>query len=273
MRRNARAVLTALLLVLTSVLTACGQMTGTAVDDPSPIFEDDFQGQALDTAKWNTCHWWNDGGCTIASNDELQWYLPSQVAVTDGRLEMTAEEVETTGADDETFPYRSGMVTTGPPEHDGTSKFDFTYGTVEARVRAPVGVGLWAALWMLPSTEESRPEIDILEVLGNDPNELIMHLHPENRDDDSPSSRWRAPAGQGFDDWRDIRLDWRPEELVYYVDGQEVWRITGEQVPSEPMYLVANLAVGGNYPGTPEPTTEFPATYAVDYVRVWPLAE
>lgn len=270
MRRSGTALLlTALLLVLSVV--GCGRTTDAG--NGGPLFEDDFDAQSLDEAKWNTCHWWNDGGCTIASNDELQWYLPSQVALQDGQLQLTAEQAETTGADGETFPYRSGMVTTGPPQHDGEAKFEFTYGTVEARVRAPAGVGLWAALWMLPSSEESRPEIDILEVLGNDPDELIMHLHPEDRDAESPSSRWTAPPGQGFDDWRNIRLDWRPGELVYVVDGQEVWRVTGDQVPSEPMYLVANLAVGGVYPGSPDDSTAFPATYGIDYVRVWPAVD
>ena len=46
-------------------------------DEWAVRFEDDFEGDALDGDAWNTCHWWDDGGCTISSNDELEWYLPS----------------------------------------------------------------------------------------------------------------------------------------------------------------------------------------------------
>lgn len=44
--------------------------------DKTLLLDDDFEGDALDEAVWNTCHWWNDDGCTIASNDELEWYRP-----------------------------------------------------------------------------------------------------------------------------------------------------------------------------------------------------
>jgi hypothetical protein len=34
------------------------------------------------------------------------------------------------------------------------------------------------------------------------------------------------------------------------------------------MYLVMNLAVGGDYPGTPPSNHVFPATFSIDYVRI-----
>ena len=52
------------------------------------------------------------------------------------------------------------------------------------------------------------------------------------------------------------------------VDGVQVWRVTGRHVPDEPMYVVLNLAVGGVYPGPPESDTQFPATFAIDYLRI-----
>jgi beta-glucanase (GH16 family) len=266
MRASVGAVLAA---VLALVLTACST-SGTADGGAPPDFEDDFDEATLDTSLWNTCHWWDDGGCTIASNDEMQWYLPSQVTVEDGGLQLTAERADTRGADDEVFPYRSGMVTTGPPDGDAEAKFAFTYGTLEARVRVPEGVGLWSALWLLPASTESRPEIDLLEVLGNDPSELLVHFHPEDRDEDSLGSSYVLPAGRSFaDGWRDVRLEWEPGHLRYFVDDQQVWEVTGDQVPDEPMYVVANLAVGGEYPGPPDDETAFPATYGIDYIRVW----
>ena len=43
----------------------------------------------------------------------------------------------------------------------------------------------------------------------------------------------------------------------------------GPAVSREPMYLVLNLAVGGDYPGPPDGATVFPARVEVDWVRVW----
>jgi len=265
MRASVGAVLAA---VLALVLTACSvSMTGDG--GSAAGFDEDFDEATLDASLWNTCHWWDDGGCTIESNDELQWYLPSQVSIEDGALHLTAEREDTTGLDDEVFPYRSGMVTTGPPDYDSEAKFAFTFGTLEARVRVPEGVGLWAALWLLPADKESRPEIDLLEVLGNDPSELLMHFHPEDRDEESLGSSYIMPDGRSFaDGWRDVRLEWEPGHLRYFVDDLQVWEVTGDQVPDEPMYVVANLAVGGVYPGSPDDETVFPATYGIDYIRV-----
>jgi beta-glucanase (GH16 family) len=267
--RHDRAVTVLASIVAIMMIGACGLID----DRGETLFEDDFDGERLDPARWNTCHWWDDGGCTIESNDELQWYVPSQVSVADGALNLIAEDVETRGVDREEFPYRSGMVTTGPPGDDSEAKFAFTFGVLEARVQAPAGDGLWAALWLLPVDRDSRPEIDLFEVLGNDPSEMIMHLHPEDRDEESPSFVYRMAPGSSFaDGWRDVRLEWEHERLGYFVDGRQVWEVVGDQVPDEPMYVVANLAVGGFYPGEPSCSTRFPATYSIDYIRVRPVA-
>jgi beta-glucanase (GH16 family) len=230
------------------------------------VFHDDFDTEAL-AEHWNTCHWWDDGGCTIASNDELQWYLPSQVAIKEGKLQLTAEERQVEAPDGRRFDHASGMVTTGPPSYRAESRFDFTYGRVEARVRVPVGTGLWSAVWLLPSTSESRPEIDMLEVLGDDTTEWILHFHPLDRSRESDGHRVTGPdLSTGF---HNIGLEWEPGLLRWFIDGEQVWSVAGDHVPDEPMYLVANLAVGGVYPGPPTADTEFPARFEIDRVTVW----
>ena len=231
------------------------------------LFQENFDGAQLDRAVWNTCHWWDDRGCTIDSNNEMEWYTPEQVSVSGGALHLTAAEVETSGSNGRSYPFRSGMVTTGPRFQDGPSKFAFTYGSVEARLLLPAGRGLWPAFWMLPATSQSLPEIDILEVIGQNPSELLMHLHPQDGEE-APGKRYRLPGANFAEAWHTLRLDWAPGHLAYFVDGRQVWQLEGEQVPAEPMYLVFNLAVGGAYPGEPDESTRFPATFAIDYVRV-----
>jgi beta-glucanase (GH16 family) len=244
--------------------------TGLSEARTTVLLDESFDDHALDTNVWNTCHWWGDEGCTISSNDELEWYRPEQVSVSGGALRLTADRIPTRGSDGRDYDYRSGMVTTGPPDSDGSeAKVSWTYGTVEARLRVPEGRGLWPALWMLPADQESRPEIDIMEVIGQDPGQNIMHFHPGDRSEESPSSRYRLPGGKTLaEGWHTLRLDWQPRRLTFFVDDKEVWRVNGEQVPDEPMYLVINLAVGGVYPGSPDETTRFPATFEIDRVRI-----
>ncbi len=269
-RRGTRTALAVL-----AAVAACACATPGAAREPGPVlFEDGFDGPGLDTAAWGTCHWWDDGGCTIATNGELEWYLPGQVEVGGGTLRLTADHAPTTGADGERYPFRSGMVSTGPPAYTGSgARFAFTYGTVEARVRVPEGAGLWSALWLLPASREARPEIDLLEVVGDAPRDLLVHLHPEDPARPAVGESVRLPGGADFADWRDVRLEWEPGELRWYVDGALVWTRTGADVPDEPMYLVANLAVGGVLPGPPDAATAFPAVFELDHVRVRAGAE
>lgn len=243
--------------------------TGLSETTTTVLLDESFDGDSLDTRVWNTCHWWGDEGCTISSNDELEWYGPEQVSVSNGALRLTADRVPTRGSDGKDYEYRSGMVTTGPANSDdNVGKVSWTYGTVEARVRVPAGRGLWPALWMLPLDRESTPEIDIMEVIGQDPGRMMMHFHPRDRDDDSPSKDYRLTGETLADGWHTVRLDWQPERLTWSLDGKQVWHLTGSQVPDEPMYLVLNLAVGGIYPGPPDETTKFPATFEIDRIRI-----
>ena len=221
-------------------------------------------------AFWNTCHWWGDHGCTISSNDELEWYRPEQVSVSDGALRLTADRDPTRGSDGKEYEYRSGMVTTGPTS-SMTPRPRCRGRTAPSRLgcECPPAVGSGLPCGCCPPAGESRPEIDIMEVIGQDPGLNIMHFHPTR-----PERREPLEAGTGCrekalaEGWHTLRLDWLPERLTFFVDGKEVWRVTGDQVPDEPMYLVINLAVGGVYPGPPDETTRFPATFEIDRVRI-----
>ena len=242
---------------------------GPGDDDAPLLLDEEFDGTGLNTDIWNFCHWWDDGGCTIATNNELEWYLPGQVQVRDGVLRLTAERRDVTGADGKNFPYVSGMVSTGPPVHEGEAKLAFTYGTVEVRFRAPLGAGLWPAIWMLPASERSKPEIDIFEAVGQLPHQARMYFHPKVDPARNVSRKViNLPPGQDLADTHTVRLQWSPDRLDFFFDGRKVWEVTGGQVPDEPMYLVMNLAVGGEFGGPPNPSA-FPATFEIDYARVW----
>lgn len=267
-QRLAACVTAVLVLALVGGCIWADRSTETA-DAPAPsariLLDDDFSGAGLDRDLWGTCHWWGPTGCTIETNDELEWYQARQVEVVDGELRLTAEADPIT-VDEGRFPFRSGMVSSGPPDAEPGSeaRFAFTYGRVEARLRVPDVAGTWPAVWLLPADRDHLPEIDLLEVYGSAPDQAQMTFH----DDDGGRRRREVGVGDLSAGWHTVTLDWRPGSLVWSVDGSTRFTVTGDDVPDEPMYLVLNLAVGGPA-GDPAPDAAFPATFVVDRVRVW----
>ena len=268
-RRHRLVGVLAIALILAGALLAFQRLFGAADVASRIVFEDNFEQSSLNAAAWNTCHWWDQAGCTIATNSELEWYLPSQVSTVDGVLRLTAERRVAYGPDGTAFAFRSGMVTTGPSSFEAEApKFAFTYGTVEVRARTPQGRGLWPAVWLLPASREPRPEIDMLEMLGHEPDKLLLHVHPKDLSKASLSHTERLTGTSLSEEWHTIRMQWSPGDLRFSINDSEIWQVTGDIVPTEPMYLVKNLAVGGVYPGPPDSNTRFPATFEIDYVRV-----
>lgn len=237
------------------------------------IFNDDFDGQNIDTNKWTTCYWWQKGGCTNEGNHELEWYLPQNVSTANGSLLLTATPQAVEAPNGKNYPFTSGMVTTGRSNNnlEDPTRFDFLYGYVEARVKIPAGKGLWPAIWMLPSDQVSKPEIDVMEMLGHDFRTVYMNFHYNDASgqEQGSSGDWTSPADL-TEGWHTFAVNWQPGSITWYIDGVERRRFTQmADVPSKPMYLLLNLAVGGDWAGPPDANTQFPSAFEIDYVRVW----
>lgn len=235
------------------------------------LFADDFDGPTLDDQKWVTCYWWDRDGCTNLGNQELQWYRAENITVASGQLHLRAERrnIEGQGV---SYQFTSGLVSTGRgvANPSGAVKFDFQYGYAEMRARVPAGHGLFPAFWMLPSDHDSKPEIDIMEVLGDEPGILYNHIHYRDSQGRPRKQNSVVKAPDLSAGWHVFAVDWRPERIVWYLDGVECWRYEhASHIPKERMYLLVNLAVGGKWPGPPDSATVFPAEFLVDYVRVW----
>jgi beta-glucanase (GH16 family) len=241
------------------------------------MFSDEFEGSNFDRDNWTTCYWWGQDGCTIASNDELQWYQSDEVLVEEGVLKLRARKRQVDGYDSgteksTTFDYTSGMVTSGRGSSDEsqTAGFVFQYGYVEMRARIPSGKGFWPAFWLLPIDHSSKPEIDVMEIYGDEPNIIKMNFHYLDESDrhQNPNEAWTGPDFSR--DFHVYAVDWQPDRIIWYVDGVERWRYSDiAYVPNLPMYLLANLAVGGAGAGTPDASTMFPGIYAIDHIKVW----
>ncbi len=250
-------------------------MSDVAQLDPADwnlVFNEDFEASLLDRTKWVTCYWWADDSCTTSGNKELQLYRADGVKLAEGTLRLQASHAALRGPKDRFYPYQSGIVTTARiySEKGSPLRFSFQYGYAEIRARLPKGKGLWPAFWLLPASLKSRPEIDVMEMLGDSPHLLRMHLHYRDQADVRKSLGETLDVGDMSQDWHRFGILWDKHQLVWFFDGKEQWRVRDvAAIPHEQMYILLNLAVGGEWPGFPDKSTKFPADYQIDYVRVW----
>lgn len=165
-------------------------------------------------------------------------------------------------------------------------KVSFQYGYVEARLRLPVGQGIWPAFWMLGADigEKGWPscgEIDIMENRGDRPGWNASSLHGPGYSGGSPlSGEYHLPAGQEFHQgYHTFGVLWEPGSITSLVDGMPYVTQTAADIPGKtwafdhPFFFLVNLAVGGHFSGLPDETTVFPQTLRLDYIRVYQLQE
>ncbi len=221
------------------------------------VFSDEFEGESLDTEKWRTEMSW---GATTTS--ELERYSPSALRVHDGILSIVASK-----APGQARPYTSGTITT-------RGSFDFTYGYLEMRARIPAGKGLCPAFWTLCSNEDLHKEIDVTEVLGQQPYRSYMTYHYRVRSGSKTKYHTWYDGPDLSEGFHTYAVKWTPGRLVWYLDGVKRYEVADDaNVPTQPMYLIANLAVGGMWPGAPDASTKFPAAFDIDYMRVYQVDE
>jgi beta-glucanase (GH16 family) len=242
------------------------------------IWSEEFNGPAGSSP--NPVNWNFDTGGSGWGNEELESYTSRpQNASLDGKgdLVITARTESYTDSAGIPRQYTSARLQT-------LHKFQFQYGLVEASIQVPTGQGLWPTFWLLGdecySGSKSWPacgEIDAMEVLGSTSNTVHGTLHapwpfaPKGIGGTAESPT--TPLSGGFHVYG---VEWAPERISFLLDGTVYETILRSQLPAgaawpfdHPFFLLLNLAVGGNWPGLPSPSTQFPAHMSVDWVRVW----
>ena len=145
--------------------------------------------------------------------------------------------------------------------------------------RQPAGKGLWSAFWLLNAyykqDQPADPEIDIIEAIGdrtttaNQAYHYMVDLDGDGFFNDRMSVENRSFINDFSADFHTYSADWSEGLLIYYVDGVEVKRIEGDLVSDEQMYIIANLAVGGNFNQAEVDPSVLPARLDIDYIRVY----
>lgn len=251
-------------------------------------FNEEFDGSALRDDVWRTAFKTCGKDGTIANrslygNRERQIYFDRDFlkagvqpfTVKDGKLVITAQPLAAPvkarlydalarqpanirGSALSQAAYSSGLITT-------KCSFDQAYGYFEIRARWTGGKGIWPAFWLLPAKGGWPPEIDILEAHGDKPSTVFQSLHSKVQ---KSITRKVTMPGTG-DQFHLYAVLWTPERLDYYVDGIKTATIPTTTDASQPMYLLANLAIGGKWPGDPDAGTVMPARMEIDHIRVW----
>lgn len=240
----------------------------------SLLWQDEFEGTAL-SADWvyeigdgcpNLCGW---------GNNELQYYRRENATLKDGYLIIQAKQEEFGGKN-----YTSTRLKT-------QGKKSFTFGRIDIRAVLPKGQGIWPAFWMLGEsiTDINWPasgEIDIMELVGGDANGRNNTVHGTIHYDENGTYRYtggKHTLSEGIfnDNFRVFSIVWDAEKIVWLLDNVEFHRedISPAYMDEfrKPFFLLVNLAIGGNWPGSPDATTIFPQQLVVDYIRIFQADE
>lgn len=238
------------------------------------VWSDEFNGSELDTSVWQ----FEIGG---GANNELQYYTdrPENLYVTDGKLTIKAFEESFGGKN-----YTSARI-------NSSGKFNFKYGKIEAYMKLTYGQGIWPAFWTLGEAfhEVGWPgcgEIDIMEQVGgvtaNGKGDDVIHstLHwgqIVNNGHPYYGQSYQLPDGIFADEFHLVSTVWEEDVVRTYCDSTLFYTIDLQSSEFDAFeknfFIILNLAVGGDWPGSPDATTVFPQTFEIDYVRLYKSKE
>lgn len=232
------------------------------------VWTDEFDGDTLNLNNWN---YDNGTGCPDLcgwGNNELEFYRNQNVSVGEGLLTIVARKENYEGS-----AYTSGKIVSRALQN-------FTYGRIDIRALLPKGQGIWPALWMLGANHQQLGwpkcgEIDIMEMIGGQGRENTVHGNMfwfENGTVDQVG-QYQLDSGTFNDVYHVFTLQWDEQTIHWYVDDIPFHQISIADETKEafhkPFYFIMNIAVGGNWPGSPNQTTIFPTQMNVDYIRVF----
>ncbi len=232
---------------------------------------DEFNGTSLGLTDWS---FENGDGCPAIcgwGNNELEYYTsrPENLFFQDGKMIIEARKENYSGKN-----YTSSKILT-------RGKKIFKYGRFDIRAKLPKGKGIWPAFWLLPQSNvfggwPRSGEIDLMEMIGHEANRSHGTLHFGPGPGSTQLGRnYTLPSGIFNDEFHVFSLEWKQNQIKWFIDGNLFSTYTSADFGAnnypfnEDFFLIVNLAVGGNWPGSPDALTYFPQWLIVDYIRVY----
>jgi beta-glucanase (GH16 family) len=254
------------------------------------IWSDEFDNRTSNNQQPNPTLWGYNTGHDGNGNHELEHYCawgsaeapcdpaqPNAFVGPDGYLHILARQSSKE-------VYTSARLRT-------ENLFSFQYGRLEARIKSPEAQGMWPAFWTLGNNTATTGwpgagEQDIMErvnaALDPDWNEGSIH-GTGFTGDVGLGTKYFFPRGETAAGWHTYGMIWKKGSIAFYVDDPAkpyvtytnpesiaefkdgVWPFDG----GDSAYIILNLAVGGDWPKSPDAKTPFPAELLVDYVRLY----
>ncbi|MEI7421391.1 MAG: family 16 glycosylhydrolase [Prolixibacteraceae bacterium] len=232
------------------------------------VWSDEFSGTAIDANIWNQEIGNGTGGW---GNHELEYYTNSlkNNFLSDGKLIIEARKEAIGG-----FNYSSARMTT-------QNKKSFKFGRIDIRAKLPVSKGLWPALWMLGTNISSVGwpscgEMDIMELIGTYPSRVsaTMHWNSSAGVHLSKGANYNSSSGDFSQQFHVFSMVWKQDNIDCLVDDNLYLSVKATDVGATypfnaSQFFIFNVAVGGDWPGSPDASTQFPQRMFVDYVRVF----
>ena len=237
------------------------------------VWQDEFDKDSLDLTKWSReigGHGWG--------NNELQFYTDSDSNsyVENGNLILKAQVVpQGIGSSKGLRYYSSARLRT-------YGKGDWKYGRIEVKAKVASGQGIWPAIWMLPTDWlfggwPSSGEIDIMEHVGYDLGVVHGSVHTEAYNHKINTQRSSARKIANVDtEFHVYSIIWDKDKISFFIDDVQYFLFENDQQGNyktwpfdQRFHLLINIAVGGDWPGNPDNSTNFPRKMLVDYVRVY----
>ena len=264
---------------MTTIGLFCNPVVAARLSRGKYVFRDEFnktRRTPVDSSKWTA-----EIGGSGWGNEELQYYTNSiENAYHDGQGALVIKAMKLPAPSFDCWygqcRYTSARLVT---KH----KFDLKYGRFEARIKISRGQGMWSAFWLLGNNIDTVGwaecgEIDVMENIGREPATVHGTIHGPGY---SGAGSIGAPfdlanARQFADDFHVYATEWTENKIAFYVDDKLYKTITPQNLPAgkgwvydHPFFMILNLAVGGNWGGAPDATTNFPQEMLIDYVRVY----
>ncbi len=247
-------------------IPASGATSPTSYPNMTLVWQDEFSDNSLNLDNWRHETGTGNNGW---GNNELQYYTAENTSIVEGNLVIKAERRQVNNSN-----FTSSRIIT-------ENNFDFKYGRVDIRAALPEGQGMWPALWMLGANFRTVGwpacgEIDIMEMVGGAGKENTVHgtVHWDNAGQYANFGRATTkPSGTFHDDFHVYSITWDERFIRWYVDGNQYNEI--DITPADldefqkNFFFIINLAVGGNWPGSPNSSTVFPQFFIIDYIRVF----
>lgn len=222
------------------------------------IWSDEFNGNSVDTTNWNF-----EIGNNGWGNHEQEYYQPANATIENGNLVITGKK-----EDVQTGHYTSSRMTT-------KGKHEFLYGSIEARIKIPVGQGFWPAFWMLGADIDAvgwpaSGETDIMEHINAD-SLLYGTLHWDNKG----HMQIGDTLAYNPSAYHIYSLEWDAHAIKWFVDGKKFHEvnidnnINSTEEFHKPSFILLNFALGGDWPGQVIDDSKLPAKMYIDYVRVY----